>query len=101
MLAVITYGGATRQFVSNVTSKGQITIPAAVRKHLGVGTPDKITFVVEDDGHVASQPAKFTVRALKGIVPAIPGRTTSDFDDQIEEAMEDEAARVVDKMRAR
>jgi antitoxin PrlF len=99
--AVITYGEVMRQFVSNVTSKGQVTIPAAVRKHLGVGTPDKITFVVEDDGHVALQPAKFTVRALKGIVSAIPGRTTTDFDDQIEEAMEDEAARIVDKMRAR
>jgi antitoxin PrlF len=97
---VITYGGVVRQFVSNVTSKGQVTIPAAVRKHLGVGTPDKITFVVEDDGHVALQPARFTLRALKGIVPAIPGRTTSDFDDQIEEAMEDEAARIVDKLRA-
>jgi antitoxin PrlF len=90
-----------RQFVSNVTSKGQVTIPAAVRKHLGVGTPDRITFVVEEDGRVALQPAKFTLRELKGIVPAIPGQTTSDFDDQIEEAMEDEAARVVDKMRAK
>jgi len=47
MLTVITYGGVVRQFVSNVTSKGQVTIPAAVREHLGVGTPDKITFVVE------------------------------------------------------
>jgi len=101
MRAVITCGEIMRQFVSNVTSKGQVTIPAAVRKHLGVGTPDKITFVVEDDGHVALKPAKFTVRALKGIVPAIPGRHTSDFDDQIEEAMEDEAARIVDKTRAR
>jgi antitoxin PrlF len=90
-----------RQFVSNVTSKGQVTIPAAVRRHLGVGTPDKITFVVEDDGHVVLQPTKFTLHELRGIVPAIPGRTTSDFDDQIEEAMEDEAARVVEKMRAR
>lgn len=90
-----------RQFVSSVTSKGQVTIPVAIRKHLGVGTPDKITFVVEDDGRVALQPAKFTLRELRGIVPAIPGRTTTDFDDQIEEAMEDEAARIVEEMRAR
>jgi AbrB family looped-hinge helix DNA binding protein len=90
-----------RQFVSNVTSKGQVAIPAAIRKHLGVGTPDKIAFLVEDDGHVVLQPAKYTLRAVRGFVPAIPGRTTSDFDDQIEEAMEDEAARIVDEMRAR
>ena len=88
-----------RQFVSSVTSKGQVTIPAAVRKHLGVGTPDKITFVVEDDGHVALQPSRFTLRELQGIVPAIPGRSTTDFEDQIEEAMEEEAARVVEKWR--
>ncbi|MBA2597350.1 MAG: type II toxin-antitoxin system PrlF family antitoxin [Chloroflexota bacterium] len=83
-----------RQFVSSVTSKGQVTIPAAVRKHLGVGTPDKITFVLEDNGSVALQPTKFTIRQLRGIVPALSGRTTSDFEDQIEEAMEEEAARI-------
>jgi AbrB family looped-hinge helix DNA binding protein len=90
-----------RQFVSNVTSKGQVTIPAAIRKQLGVGAPDKITFVVEDDGRVAVQRSKFTIRDFRGIVPAIPGRTTSDFEDQIEDAMEDEAARIVGEMRAR
>jgi AbrB family looped-hinge helix DNA binding protein len=90
-----------RQFVSSVTSKGQVTIPVAVRKHLGVGTPDKIAFVLEDDGHVVLQPAKLTLRELRGIVPAIPGRISSDFDDQIEEAMEEEAARIVDEMRER
>lgn len=90
-----------RQFVSSVTRKGQVTIPAAVRSHLGVGTPDKITFVLRDDGDVALRAATLTVRDLQGIVPALPGRITSDFEDQIEEAMEDEAARIVAEMRER
>lgn len=90
-----------RQFVSSVTRKGQVTIPTAVREHLGVGVPDKITFVLKDDGDVALRAATLTVRDLKGIIPAIPGRTTSDFEDQIEEAMEEEAARIVAEMQGR
>jgi AbrB family looped-hinge helix DNA binding protein len=88
-----------KQFVSSVTRKGQVTIPAAVRNHLGVGTPDKITFVLKDDGGVALKAATLTVRDLKGIVPALPGRTSDDFEDQIEEAMEEEATRIVAEMQ--
>lgn len=88
-----------REIVSSVTSKGQVTIPAVVRKHLGVGTPDKITFVLTDDGQVALQPTKFTLQDLRGIVPALPGRVSSDFEDQIEEAMEEEADRIMDGMQ--
>jgi AbrB family looped-hinge helix DNA binding protein len=90
-----------REFVSSVTSKGQVTIPIAVRKHLGVTAPDKITFVLNDEGHVELRPAKLTVRNLRGVVPALPGRATADFEDQIEEAMEDEAARIVVALRER
>lgn len=43
-----------QEIVSTITSKGQVTIPAAVRRHLGVGTNDKITFVIEDTGEVRS-----------------------------------------------
>ena len=88
-----------REFVSSITSKGQVTIPIAVRKHLGVGTPDKVAFVVEDDGRVALRPAKLTLKSLRSVVPALPGRVTTDFEDQIEEAMEEEAERIVSKMR--
>lgn len=44
---------------------------------------------------------KLTLQELRGIVPAIPGRITTDFEDQIEDAMEEEAARIVDEMRER
>ena len=88
-----------REFVSSVTSKGQVTIPIAVRRHLGVSAPDKIAFVVDDDGRVALRPAKRSLRDLRGIVPALPGRVTTDFEDQIEEAMEERAAQIVRGLR--
>jgi hypothetical protein len=43
------------------------------------------------------RPSALTLQALRGIVPAIPGRTSTDFEDQIEEAMEEEAARIIDQ----
>jgi AbrB family looped-hinge helix DNA binding protein len=41
-----------REIVSAITSKGQVTIPAEVRQHLGVKTNDKIAFVIDADGGV-------------------------------------------------
>ena len=41
-----------KEIVSTIHSKGQVTIPAEVRRHLGVSTHDKIAFVLEDDGVV-------------------------------------------------
>ena len=41
-----------QEIVSTITSKGQITIPAVVRRHLGVGQRDKIAFILEEDGAV-------------------------------------------------
>lgn len=35
-----------------ITSKGQITLPAEVRKHLGVDTRDKVDFVITPKGQV-------------------------------------------------
>jgi hypothetical protein len=45
------------------------------------------------------RPGGLTLQALRGIVPAIPGRISSDFEDQIEEAMEEEATRIVAGIR--
>jgi AbrB family looped-hinge helix DNA binding protein len=39
-----------KEIVSTVTSKGQVTIPAEVRRHLGVAQGDKLSFVISDGG---------------------------------------------------
>lgn len=56
-----------REIVSTITSKGQVTIPVEVRRHLGVGTKDKIAFVLGDEGHVELKPPRYsTVESLRG-----------------------------------
>ncbi len=52
-----------------LSSKGQITIPLAVRQKLGVATGDRVEFVELDNGQFALMPAVEDVRALKGMVP--------------------------------
>ena len=39
----------TQEFESSISSKGQVTIPLALRKKLGVKAKDKIVFRVEAD----------------------------------------------------
>jgi len=40
---------ATRPLLSKVTSKGQATIPRAVRRRLGIEAGDAVLFVISDD----------------------------------------------------
>ncbi|WP_411280329.1 AbrB/MazE/SpoVT family DNA-binding domain-containing protein [Gemmatimonas sp.] len=58
---------------ATVTSKGQITIPADVRRRLGLESGDRVEFV-EVDGGFAIKPASEDVRVLKGLLrkPAKP-----------------------------
>jgi len=44
--------GTMREIVSTMTSKGQVTIPIEIRRHLGLATRDKIAFVVHHEGTV-------------------------------------------------
>jgi hypothetical protein len=42
---------------------------------------------------------EYVLEEVFGIIPALPGVETGDFDDLIEEVMEDHADWVVDRMR--
>ena len=53
---------------ATLTSKGQITIPVAVREKLGLGTGDRVEFVELAPGEFALKAATEDVRALKGMV---------------------------------
>ena len=61
---------------ATVTSKGQVTIPKQIRELLGLGSGDRINFVIEDDGRVTFRPATKDIRSLKGIVHK-PGKPVS------------------------
>jgi antitoxin PrlF len=58
---------------STLTSKGQITLPKAIREHLRVGTGDAIDFIVGTDGEVRVRAGDVDVSELKGLL-RLPGR---------------------------
>ena len=56
--------------LAKVTSKGQITIPIAIRKRLGIKDGDKLLFVEKPEGVVMMNP---TMMALENIGKAFEG----------------------------
>ncbi len=52
---------------SAITSKGQATIPKAIRQHLGLKPGDRIKFFLHPDGSVVLLP-KLPATALRGMV---------------------------------
>lgn len=61
-----------KEIVSTITSKGQVTIPVEVRRHLGVGTSEKITFVIGDAGEVQLKAPRYsTIESLRGAAGAL------------------------------
>jgi len=57
--------------LATITSKGQVTIPAAIRERFGLRQGDRVDFVVEGD-EVRIRRVK-TLRDFRGAVPARPG----------------------------
>lgn len=54
---------------AKLTSKGQITIPKAVRERMGLRTGDRVEFVEDAPGEFRIVPVTRDIRALRGIVP--------------------------------
>jgi AbrB family looped-hinge helix DNA binding protein len=62
-----------KEIVSTITSKGQVTIPVEIRKHLGLATGTKIAFVVDDEGNVSVRsPTYPTIASLAGAAGKLP-----------------------------
>jgi len=60
---------------SAITSKGQATIPKAIRDHLRLKPGDRVKFFVHPDGSVVLLP-KLPASALRGIVTSRRGAVT-------------------------
>ena len=82
-----------RALQATITERGQVTIPAAVRRLLGVGPRDKVIFEVEDSGTVRLVPARYTVESAYGAVEPI-GRE-EDLRAVSREAREDRTDEVI------
>ena len=56
-----------KEIISTITSKGQVTIPAEVRKYLGIKTNDKIAFVIDSEGSVRLRVPRYPdIASLRG-----------------------------------
>ena len=89
-------GVSMKEILSSVTQRGQVTIPAEVRRLLGTKTGDKVAFQIED-GQVRLAPAAMTLESAYGSVKALSG--PEDFKRVAREAKEAHVAEQVHKMR--
>lgn len=86
-----------KTFLSSMTQRSQVTVPAEVRTFLDVHPNESLEFVIEE-GEVKLRAPKFkSIRDLQGSVK--PGPPTVDFDDQIEAAVEEHVAEFMRKYR--
>jgi antitoxin PrlF len=76
---------------STMTVRGQVTIPKAIREHLGLKPGDRVKFFVHPDGSVVLLP-KVPVTALRGMLKTRRGRPVTT--DEMAEAVAKSAARV-------
>jgi AbrB family looped-hinge helix DNA binding protein len=71
---------------STMTSKGQVTIPLAIRQQLGIGPGDRLSFSVRDDGVLEVVPETVDFLSLAGSVkPRVSGVTLEDKEAAIAE----------------
>ena len=87
------------EFVAKMTSKGQLTVPIAVRRKLGIDPGDQVAFVIDDDGGARVLRIEHDFRSFQGVFRTPPGLETGDFDHLIDEAMSDHADDVMRGLR--
>lgn len=58
---------------ASVTSKGQLTLPKAIRKQLNLGVGSRLDFSVNEQGWLMARPVTNTALGLAGILRR-PGR---------------------------
>jgi AbrB family looped-hinge helix DNA binding protein len=66
-----------KQITTTITQRGQVTIPAEVRRMLGVKPRDKVAFTIED-GEVRLAPVSFSLESVYGSVK--PSRKPEDYE---------------------
>ncbi len=78
--------------VASVTRRGQVTIPAQLLRRLKLSAPGKVRFVIEDDDSVRIEPFTSMAEKYSGSIPALNPPTTSEFEDEIEDAIDEALA---------
>jgi AbrB family looped-hinge helix DNA binding protein len=83
-----------RQFNTTLTKRGQVTLPAAIRRMLGVKPREKVTFEI-DGNDIRIVPSKFTIESVRGSVPALP--TPKSLQQIFDQAGEEHARHVCEE----
>jgi antitoxin PrlF len=84
-----------KEYLSSVSTKGQITLPAELRRRLGINPRDKVALAIEDETLVV-RPAQSGLRAGFMSIPALEVRLSVEEMTEIaaEEAAEEVAREI-------
>jgi antitoxin PrlF len=91
-------GSIMKEIITSITRGGQVTLPAEVRRILGVKPQDKVAFAIEDN-EIRLVSVKYTVQSAAGSVQ--PVTTNKGVEQAIKEAKEDMAAEQVSRLHRR
>jgi AbrB family looped-hinge helix DNA binding protein len=80
------------ELIAKLSSKNQITLPAAVRRRLGVGASDRIAFVFNEEGAIEVRRARYDLESILGSIPPLP-HSSADFEQEIAETTANEVTR--------
>lgn len=75
---------------ATITSKGQITLPKALRDQLHLSTGDRVEFIIEDNNIVRLIPRLTSVKNLKAMLPRPTRAVTL---EQMDKAIADAAVK--------
>lgn len=87
---------------ATLTSKGQITLPKAIRQALGVSSGNKVTFEIRDDEVVVSGPVQEHEDPAIGAFLALleqdlrQGKHIGNLPDELAETMQDQCTHPLD-----
>ena len=66
---------------ATITSKGQVTIPADIRKALGLTAGERVVFTQLDDGTTVMRTKKRSILDLKGMLKPARGKRKVAIED--------------------
>ncbi len=66
---------------ATMTSKGQITLPVALRERLGLRAGDRVAFALREDGSFVGQKATLSLDGITGRLAAYAGPKPVGVDD--------------------
>jgi len=76
--------------IVKTSSKGQIVIPAEIRKKLGIEPGQKVDLSLENDKAVIKPLPKDPIKTLRGLLKGRPSMTKALLDDRKKEIEHDE-----------